>query len=116
MVGYSVLILLFGAATRSGLLLALAVPVPGQELVDAPGGIVRRFCNRVRRSASQACGSTSLNLAVLDQRVDCSSAMTDLVGAGEGKSLRPVAMGRISRSVRVLPFACTGTVISSACV
>jgi putative transposase len=36
---------LFGGL-RSGLLLALAVPVLGQELVDAPGGIVRWFCNR----------------------------------------------------------------------
>jgi hypothetical protein len=44
-----------------GLSDALSAPIPGQKFVDAPGGMIRQAGKYVGK---QACGSTSLSLAV----------------------------------------------------
>jgi hypothetical protein len=51
----------FVSPLRGGLLAGAALPVPGQELGDQPGpdGLQTRHT-----SASQTCGSTSLNLGI----------------------------------------------------
>ena len=57
------------------------MPVPGQEFVNALGGVIRQ--------AGQHIGEPSLRVDTVelggcDQRVDCSGAAAAGIGAGEG--------------------------------
>ena len=61
----------------------LPVPVPGQEFVNALGGVIRQ--------AGQDVGEPSLRIDIVelggcDQRVDCSGAPAAFVGTSEGPS------------------------------
>ena len=71
------------------------MPVPGQEFVNALGGVIRQ--------TSQDVGEPGLRIDVIelgggDQRVDRSGAPAAFVGAGEGPVFRPRATARSSRS------------------
>ena len=81
----------------------LPVPVPGQEFVNALGGVIRQ--------AGQHVGEPSLRVDIVelggcDQRVDCSGAPAAFVGASEGPVLSPkgngpqLAFGRVVRQAK----------------
>src|SRR6202035_196769 len=64
-----------------GPLLAQAFPIPGQEFVDAPGGVIRQACQHVGEPGLRI---DIVELASLDQRVDGGSAATAFIGTHEG--------------------------------
>ena len=73
----------------------LPAPIPGQQLVNALGGVIRQ--------AGEHVGEPGLRVDIVelggrDQRVDGSGAPAAFVGAGEGPVLSPKATARSSRS------------------